>query len=114
MTKDDITKVTMARGEWNKVRAYVTVYFTNGLVVKGVKVISGMKGLFVGMPRVSKKDKETGNMKYEDCCLFDDKEDRAVFQKVVLDEYHSEGGSSSEGDTPSHFGSSGSSFYNRG
>ena len=75
MTKNDIAEISMATGEWNKTRAFVTVKFSNGLTVNGAKVIQGAKGLFVGMPSIQRKNKETQQMEWKDCCWLEDDED---------------------------------------
>jgi DNA-binding cell septation regulator SpoVG len=97
MTKTDIAEISMATGEWRKTRAFVTVKFTNGLAVNGAKVIQGPKGLFVGMPSIQRKDKESGEMVWKECCWLEDEEDRKVFQEAVIEVYNTKIGGSSEG-----------------
>jgi DNA-binding cell septation regulator SpoVG len=89
MTRNDIETITMARGDWNKTKAFATVTLKSGLIITGVKVIAGPKGLFVGMPSVLRKNKETGAQEWKDCCYLKG-EDRDNFQKIVLDEYNNE------------------------
>ncbi|MEE9464610.1 MAG: septation protein SpoVG family protein [Candidatus Neomarinimicrobiota bacterium] len=38
------------KGEWGKVRAFFDLKTSDGLVVKGFKIVNGSKGPFVGMP----------------------------------------------------------------
>lgn len=101
MTKNDIAEISMATGEWNKTRAFVTVKFSNGLTVNGAKVIQGAKGLFVGMPSIQRKNKETQQMEWKDCCWLEDDEDRKAFQDAIIEAYNTKvggsGGSASEG-----------------
>lgn len=100
MTKTDISSITMATGEWGKTRAFATVKFANGLTLNGVKVILGVKGLFVGMPSVQRKNKESGEMEWKDCCYFEDDEDRNAFQDAIINEYGTKvGGVTPSGDT---------------
>lgn len=96
MTKNDITEISMATGEWNKTRAFATVKLTNGLTLTGVKVIQGAKGLFVGMPSIQRKDKESGEMVWKDCCFLEDEEDRKAFQNAIIDEYTAKIGGSTQ------------------
>lgn len=97
MTKNDIAEISMATGEWNKTRAFVTVKLGCGLTVNGVKVIQGGKGLFVGMPSIQRKNKESGAMEWKDCCFFEDDEDRKSFQDAIIEAYNAKTGGASGG-----------------
>ncbi len=99
MTRTDISDISMATGEWNKTRAYATVKLSSGLTISGVKVIQGSKGLFVGMPSIQRKDKESGDMVWKDCCYIEDEEDRKVFQTVIIDTYTEKVGGSTSAPT---------------
>jgi DNA-binding cell septation regulator SpoVG len=101
MTKNDISGINMATGEWRKTRAFVTVKFANGLSVDGVKVIQGPKGLFVGMPSIQRKNKETQEMEWRNCCWLEDKEDQQAFQQAVLDVYNQKVNGDGGASTPS-------------
>ena len=46
----------MAKGEWSKIRAFFDLETEDGFTLKGLKIVEGSSGLFVGMP--SKKDKD--------------------------------------------------------
>jgi len=51
-----ITDVQIALQDENKLKAFVTITFSDCFVVRGVKVISGNNGLFVAMPSRRKVD----------------------------------------------------------
>jgi len=87
MQKSDIKEITMATGEWNKIKAFITVIFENGLVVNGIKVLQGTKGLFVGMPQIQRKQKDTDKMEYKDCCYFLE-DDRKLFSEIIIAAYN--------------------------
>ena len=55
-------------GSWGKVLAYLDVRTTDGFVIKGFRLVSGSKGLFVSAP--SKKGSD-GNW-YDDVTIDDD------------------------------------------
>lgn len=38
------------KGQWGKVRAFFDLRTTEGLVIKGFKIVEGTSGPFVGMP----------------------------------------------------------------
>lgn len=112
MTKNDIADLSMATGEWGKTRAFATVKFSNGLVVNGVKVIQGAKGLFVGMPSIQRKNKESGEMEWKDCCWIGEDDDRKAFQDLVIEAYNAKvGGSTSSGASGGTEGTDESSFF---
>jgi len=46
----------MTKGEWSKIRAFFDLETEDGFTLKGLKIVEGSSGLFVGMP--SKKDKD--------------------------------------------------------
>jgi len=103
MQKSDIKEITMATGDWNKTKAFVTVTFENGLLVNGIKVLQGTKGLFVGMPQIQRKQKDSDKIEYKDCCYFLE-DDRKLFSDIILEAYNDKiggkGSSSKKGGTP--------------
>ena len=111
MTKNDIKEISMATGEWNKTRAFVTVKFTNGLTINGAKVIEGAKGLFVGMPSIQRKNKESGQMEWKDCCWLEEDEDRKAFQDAIIEAYNAKVGSNGGGSSSEGAGGDESSFF---
>ena len=48
----------MTKGEWGSVRAYFDLKTSEGLVIKGFRILDGSNGLFVGFPSVKNKDGE--------------------------------------------------------
>ena len=48
----------MNKGSWGKVRAFFDLTTSEGLTVKGFKIIEGINGLFVGVPSQKGKDDE--------------------------------------------------------
>jgi DNA-binding cell septation regulator SpoVG len=73
--------------DWGKLKAYVTVTFTNGLIVK-CKVVNGIRGLFVGMPSVLGKNKETGEDEWSNLCYFNNEDDQKAFSDAILEDYN--------------------------
>ena len=81
----------MNKGEWGKVRAFFDLE-TEGLTIKGFKVVQGSDGLFVGFP--SQKDKEG---EYKDT-VYADKTLKQKLNQLALDYYNRVGSSKSEED----------------
>lgn len=88
MTKDDIVSVQMTLVDYDKVKAYVTVTMSNGMVIKGIRMIPGKKGLFPAMPSRATKDKATGKDAWENSVIIPDEDDNKLFQKAIYDEYN--------------------------
>ena len=51
-------EIRMNKGSWGKVRAFFDFKTSDGLVVKGFKLIEGIDGMFVGLPSQQDKDGE--------------------------------------------------------
>lgn len=51
----------MNKGEWGKLRAFFDIRTKEGFVIKGFKIVDGIKGLFVGMPSQKGNDGEFYN-----------------------------------------------------
>ena len=49
--------INMKKGSWGKVRAFFDLKTTEGIVIKGFKIVEG-DGLFVGFPSAKGKDGE--------------------------------------------------------
>ena len=81
----------MNKGEWGKVRAFFDLE-TEGLTIKGFKVVQGSDGLFVGFP--SQKDKEG---EYKDT-VYADKTLKQKINQLALDYYNRAGSSKSDED----------------
>ena len=69
----------------NKIKASASITVDDSLVITGLKVIDGNKGLFVSMPNYKTKDGE-----YKDSVFPLSKELRQQIQEVVLKEYGGE------------------------
>ena len=69
----------MNKGNWGKVRAFFDLTTSEGLTVKGFKIIEGINGLFVSMPSQKSNDGE-----YYDS-VFASKELRDQIKKLCYD-----------------------------
>jgi len=76
------------RGNWGKVKAFLDIKTTEGLVIKGFKIIDGTSGLFVSMPSEPYKD-ENGDTKYRNF-VWVDNDIRNEFSELCLNAYHSQ------------------------
>ena len=70
----------MNKGEWGKVRAYFDLRTSDGIVIKGFKLIEG-DGLFVGLPSVKDKDGNYNNS------VFMEREVKNAVYKLAKDHY---------------------------
>jgi DNA-binding cell septation regulator SpoVG len=84
MNREDILEVNGRKGSWGKILAYVDVKFQCGLTLKGVKVRDDGKGIWVQLPTLFKKDKQTGKLDMRPCCEIADKEDNQTFKDIIL------------------------------
>ena len=75
--------VRMHKGSYGKIRAFFDLETNEGLVVKGFKIIEGIKGLFVSMPSEKKEDE------YSDTCYFtkESRHNRDKLNEIALQEY---------------------------
>ena len=71
----------MNKGQWGKVRAFFSVRTEEGFIIKGLKLIEGINGNFVGFPSEKGKDGE-----YRDTVLAT-KELREKLTQLALKEY---------------------------
>jgi len=115
MKNTDIQEITMATSDkWKNTKAFVSVTFTNGLILNGVKVIEwerdGKKNLFVGMPSVPKVDPDSParcsecnkpiKSAWKDCCFLKENEnceDKSTFQEIILTAYYEKVGKPASG-----------------
>ena len=91
----EITEVKVFTVEEEKLKAYVTIILDDCFVVRDLKVISGISGLFVAMPSKRRKDGV-----YKDIAHPVNQATRAKMEKRVLDAYLEEirkGGSQAMG-----------------
>ena len=74
--------IDMRKGDWNKTKAFFTIVTSEGIKIKGFKLVNGMKGLFMSMPATfSKKNNEW----YDDVWMPEEIKDEA--EKLALTEY---------------------------
>ena len=79
----NITEVKINKVDFDKVKAFARVTLNNEIVLTGIKVIKGDKGLFVGMPsKLNEKTKE-----YFDYFFPITKEARTELMDAILQEY---------------------------
>lgn len=90
-----ITDVKIRMYENNKTKAFASVTLDDALVITGITVIEGNKGLFVSMPQSKGKDKD-GNIKYFDVVFPTTKEGREAIIETVLEAYEKEAGTKKE------------------
>ena len=76
-----ITEIRLAVSDDRKIRAYANITFDNQLVIHGIKVLDGKKGLFIAMP--SKRSGE----KFKDIVHPMNTEFREKIQEQILAEY---------------------------
>jgi stage V sporulation protein G len=68
-----------------KLKAFANVTFDNAFVIRGMKIISGNKGLFISMPSKKRPDGT-----YQDIAHPVNTEMRRRVEKAVLDAYEKE------------------------
>jgi stage V sporulation protein G len=78
----EITEVRVFPVEEDKLRAYVTITLDNCFVVRDLKVIHGIEGLFIAMPAKKRKDGS-----YKDIAHPLNAETRDRMEKTILVEY---------------------------
>ena len=71
----------MNKGEWGKIRAFFDIRTEEGFVVKGFKLVHGIKGLFVGFPSQKGQDEE-----YYDT-VWAETELREKLNQIAINEY---------------------------
>jgi stage V sporulation protein G len=79
----NITAVTVTPYLKDKLKAFVTITIDDCLVIRGIKVIEGRKGLFVAMPN---RRRGTDNS-FQDIAHPVTKEAREALEKTVLSAY---------------------------
>lgn len=81
----EITEIKVFPVNEEKLKAYVTIVLDNCFVVRDLKVISGVTGLFVAMPSKKRKDGS-----YKDIAHPLNKETRTQMEELVLKAYLAE------------------------
>ena len=72
----------MKVGSWRKLKAFFDIETEEGFIIKGFKIVDGIKGLFVSMP--SEKDKEG---EYNDTVMIFDKKLREKLRDLAINHY---------------------------
>jgi stage V sporulation protein G len=78
----EITDVRVSPRDEERLKAFVTITFDEAFVVRGVKVIAGLRGLFVAMPSRRRPDG-----KFQDIAHPIHRAMRARVEDRVLEEY---------------------------
>ena len=76
----------MNKGEWGKLRAFFDIRTNEGFVIKGFKIVDGIKGLFVGMPSQKGSDGEFYNSVWASDELLTE------LNQLAINEYNSQQG----------------------
>ena len=80
----------MNKGSWGKIRAFFDVETEEGFNMKGLKLVEGVNGLFIGMPSEKGSDGE-----YRDT-IWAEKELKDSLRDLVKDVYESGDGVASQ------------------
>ena len=81
----EITEVRVFPVDEEKLKAYVTIILDDCFVIRDLKVIAGITGLFVAMPAKRRKDGT-----FKDIAHPLNVETRQRMERVILDEYDKE------------------------
>lgn len=81
----EITEVRVYPVDEEKLKAYVTITFDNCFVVRDIKIIKGLEGLFVSMPSRKRKDGT-----YKDVAHPLNNDTRQKIENAILAEYERE------------------------
>ena len=74
----------MNKGEWGKLRAFFDLKTSEGIVIKGFKLVEGINGMFVGMPSQKGKDDEFFDT------VFMDRDIREELNQAAMDAYNND------------------------
>jgi len=78
----EVTDVRVFPVDEEKLRAYVTITFDHCFVIRDLKIIRGMTGLFVSMPSKKRKDGT-----YKDIAHPINNETRRMIEEKIIVEY---------------------------
>lgn len=81
----EITEIRLTMRNEDKLKAFANVTFDNAFVIRGMKIISGNKGLFISMPSKKRSDGT-----YQDIAHPVNTNMRRLIEKAVLDAYDRE------------------------
>ena len=80
-----ITEVKLTIRNEERLRGFANITFDNAFVIRGLKIISGSKGLFVSMPSKRRSDGT-----FQDIAHPINPETRQMIEDIVLDAYNVE------------------------
>ena len=78
----DITEVRISLRSDAKLKAFASITLDNCFVIRGLKIINGVSGVFVAMPSRKRKDGE-----YQDIAHPINNETRQWMEKIILNKY---------------------------
>ena len=81
----NITEVKVFPVDEEKLKAYITIVIDNCFVVRDLKIINGVSGLFVAMPSKRRKDGS-----FKDIAHPLNQSTRETLEKLILDAYLAE------------------------
>lgn len=81
----EVTEVRVSPVNEEKLKAFVTVTIDDCFVIRDLKIIKGINGLFVAMPSRKRKDGT-----YKDIAHPLNNETRQMFESRILEEYEKE------------------------
>ena len=81
----DITEIKVFPVNEEKLKAYITIVLDDCFVVRDLKIINGITGLFVAMPSKRRKDGV-----FKDIAHPLNQSTRAIMEQKILDAYESE------------------------
>lgn len=81
----EITEIRLTMRNEPKLKAFANVTFDNAFVIRGMKIISGNKGLFISMPSKKRPDGT-----YQDVAHPVNTEMRRRVERAVLNAYQNE------------------------
>jgi len=85
-------KIFKTKSEKSKTKAFAKVVIDDGICIDGIRVIDGVKGLFIGMPSRKRSDSD----EYDDIVFPINKDTRQLLTDTILEAFKKEGGTSSE------------------
>ena len=88
MSSDDLDLKIMKihrLSENSRTKAFVDLGINDAILIKGLRIVNGQKGLFVSMPREQGKDEKWYDKVH---CL--NKETRSLIEKTVLEAFKNE------------------------
>lgn len=81
----EITEIRLTMRNEDKLKAFANVTFDDAFVIRGMKVISGNKGLFISMPSRKRPDGT-----YQDIAHPVNTDMRRLLERAVLEAYERE------------------------